>query len=253
MWLVDPFLASEVRFRRAFLLSILVLGALLAVVMLSNPSIDLMAARALKAGCAGTGKWCTGWSVEGPRRLLIALFMMGCIAASLLGMAAIYWRKHWTALDLARCWFLVAVLVIGPGLVANAIFKDNWGRARPREVVELGGTKPFTPPLLPATSCSRNCSFVSGEASSMFALFLAPALLLPGIRITLIGMAVCLGMAAGAIRMMQGAHFLSDVLFAGVFMALTVGLLHVAIFGLLRPGPMVLGRAQEAHWGANAE
>ena len=170
MWLVDPFLASEVRFRRAFFLSTVALGVLLALIMLSNPSIDLMAARALRAGCADTGKWCTGWYVEGPRRLLIALFMAGCAAASMLGMAAIYWRKHWTALDLARCWFLVAVLVVGPGLVANSIFKDNWGRARPREVVELGGTKPFTPPLLPATSCSRNCSFVSGEASSMFVL-----------------------------------------------------------------------------------
>lgn len=253
MWLVDPFLASEVRFRRAFFLSALALGALLAVVMLSNPSIDLMLARALKAGCAETGKWCTGWFVEAPRRLLIALFVMGCVAASLLGMAAVCWRKHWTAPDLARCWFLVAALVVGPGLVANAIFKDHWGRARPREVVEFGGTKPFTPPLLPAMSCSRNRSFVSGEASSMFVLFLAPALLLPGIRITLIGMAVCLGMAAGAIRMMQGAHFLSDVLFAGIFMALTVGLLHVAIFGLLRVGSMVPGGAEGVQRGANAE
>ena len=87
----------------------------------------------------------------------------------------------------------------------------------------------------------------------MFVLFLAPALLLPGIRITLIGVAVCLGMAAGAIRMMQGAQFLSDVLFAGVFMALTVGLLHVAIFGLLRVGSMVPGRAEGVQLGANAE
>jgi len=253
MWLVDPFLASEVRFRRAFLLSTLALGALLAVVLLSYPSIDLTMSRALKAGCGNTRGWCTGWLVEGLRQLLISLFMMGCGAAALLGVAAIYWRKHWTALDLARCLFLVAVLVVGPGLVANSVFKDNWGRARPREVVELGGTKPFTPPLLPARSCSRNCSFVSGEASSMFVLFLAPALLLPGIRITLIGTAVLLGTAAGAIRMMQGAHFLSDVLFAGVFMALTVGLLHVAIFGALRSGSMVSGRVEGARVGAHAE
>jgi len=87
----------------------------------------------------------------------------------------------------------------------------------------------------------------------MFVLFLAPALLLPGIRITLIGTAVLLGTAAGAIRMMQGAHFLSDVLFAGVFMALTVGLLHVAIFGALRSGSMVSGRAEGARLGAHAE
>jgi lipid A 4'-phosphatase len=242
-----------VRFRTGFMLATLAIGTALAVIMLSNPVIDLMLAHVLKSSCAGAGEWCTGWVVDAPRRLLIALFVMGCVAAGLLGVAAIYRRKHWSALDLARCWFLVALLAVGPGLVTNTILKDNWGRARPREVLELGGTKPFTPPLLPATACSRNCSFVSGEAASMFALFLAPALLVPGVRITLIGAAVLLGTAAGAIRMMQGAHFLSDVLFAGVFMALTIGLLHVAIFSVLRVGGPAHGRPEGAHLGASAE
>jgi len=30
------------------------------------------------------------------------------------------------------------------------------------------------------------------------------------------------GLATGLVRMAQGAHFLSDIVFAGVFMALTV-------------------------------
>ncbi len=97
----------------------------------------------------------------------------------------------------ARWCFLIAVLAIGPGLVANVMLKDNWGRARPRQVVEFGGTKHFTPPLVPARECARNCSFVSGEASSAFVPFFAAALLLPQFR----RVAHCgAGLAVGARR-----------------------------------------------------
>jgi hypothetical protein len=34
--------------------------------------------------------------------------------------------------------------------------------------------------------------------------------------------------------MSQGAHFLSDVLFAGIFMALTASALHILLIGLWR-------------------
>jgi lipid A 4'-phosphatase len=39
------------------------------------------------------------------------------------------------------------------------------------------------------------------------------------------------GFGAGLIRMAQGAHFPSDVVFAGVFMALAVAGLHRLVFG----------------------
>jgi lipid A 4'-phosphatase len=46
----------------------------------------------------------------------------------------------------------------------------------------------------------------------------------------LIGAGRIAGLAAGLVRMAQGAHCLSDVVFAGVFMVLTVGILWVAMF-----------------------
>ncbi len=117
--------------------------------------------------------------------------------------------------------------------MANVVLKDNWGRARPRSVVEFGGTKHFTPALIPASECSRNCSFVSGEASSAFVPFFAAALLLlPQLRRTLFGAGLAAGFGAGLIRISQGGHFLSDILFAGIFMALTASALHILLIGL---------------------
>jgi lipid A 4'-phosphatase len=95
--------------------------------------------------------------------------------------------------------------------------------------VEFGGTKQFTPPLVVARQCRRNCSFVSGEASSTFVTFYAAAVLLPQWSLPLVVAGTIGGLLTGLIRMAQGAHFLSDVVFAGVFMALTVLALREAM------------------------
>jgi membrane-associated PAP2 superfamily phosphatase len=111
--------------------------------------------------------------------------------------------------------FLLLCFAVGPGLVANIIFKDHWGRARPMQVVEFGGDKSYTPPLTPSDQCARNCSFFSGEASAIFALFFAAALVVPQWSTGLIFVGILAGLADGTVRVLQGAHFMSDVLFAG--------------------------------------
>ncbi|MFO0918449.1 MAG: hypothetical protein U0872_09060, partial [Planctomycetaceae bacterium] len=40
-------------------------------------------------------------------------------------------------------WFLVLLIAIGPGLIVNVGFKQNWGRPRPHEVKEFGGAYAF--------------------------------------------------------------------------------------------------------------
>lgn len=125
--------------------------------------------------------------------------------------------------------FLAVCLAMGPGVVANLSFKDQWGRPRPRDIVEFGGTKTFTPAFSPSNQCTRNCSFVSGEAASIFTLFFAVALMWPARWRLLVVTGLAAGGTAGLIRIAQGAHFVSDVVFAGVFMALTVAAIH-AVF-----------------------
>jgi lipid A 4'-phosphatase len=121
--------------------------------------------------------------------------------------------------------YLALSLAIGPGLIVNQLFKENWGRARPSQVTEFGGDRIFSPAFVIAGQCPRNCSFVSGDASVGFAT-LALALLAARRRGVAIAAAIGTGAALGAMRIAQGGHFFSDVVFAGVFTALPVLLLH---------------------------
>src|SRR5439155_13095860 len=77
--------------------------------------------------------------------------------------------------------FLAASMAIAPGLLANSLLKDHWGRARPIQIEAFGGPHHFTSALLPATECDRNCAFVSGHAALGFSL-VAFAFLLPAGR-----------------------------------------------------------------------
>ncbi|HUE18815.1 MAG TPA: phosphatase PAP2 family protein [Stellaceae bacterium] len=113
--------------------------------------------------------------------------------------------------------FLLAALVVGPGLVVNTVFKDHWGRARPAQIVQFGGDKHYTVALAPSDQCAANCSFPAGDPAVGFYL-VAIALLLPAAsrarRGTMAG-AFALGALLGLVRIAQGGHFLSDVVASG--------------------------------------
>ena len=127
------------------------------------------------------------------------------------------WGRYLFRLTRRSICFIVVFSVLGPGLIVNHVFKDHWDRARPRAIVEFGGEKSFTPPLAIADQCERNCSFVSGEASYGFAYAALAFLVAPRWRRRVFWAAVGFGSVVGAFRMLVGAHFLSDVFFAGVF------------------------------------
>jgi lipid A 4'-phosphatase len=133
--------------------------------------------------------------------------------------------------DVRSVLFMLALLAVGPGLVVNVVFKDHWGRARPRDVVEFGGTREFTPAFVISDQCERNCSFVSGHASLPFA-FAALGFLLRRRRWAVYAGAAAFGGAVGMGRIAQGAHFLSDVLFSGIFVFLVAYLLAHFAFRL---------------------
>src|SRR6185369_16911423 len=99
--------------------------------------------------------------------------------------------------------FVVLALALGPGLLANVVLKDNWGRARPAHVVEFGGKSRFTPPLLVADQCGHNCAFVAGDAAAGFFL-LSFALLARRRRALAIAGALGIGAALGVVRVVQG-------------------------------------------------
>lgn len=146
----------------------------------------------------------------------IAFFAAILLAASLLRGAKA--QTSW------RLWaFVTTLYVVGPGLLVNVLLKQNWGRARPVSVAEFGGTQLFTPPFEIAGQCSNNCSFVSGEAASaavmaiVVAVCIAPSIARRWHTLVFAVLGLVYLLASG-MRVATGRHFLSDVLFAGLFM-----------------------------------
>ena len=140
-------------------------------------------------------------------------------AAVLLAMLAwMGWTKRTVAgLSWRPVAYLLAVLSIGPGLLTNTVLKDHWHRARPSQTVEFGGHARFTPALVPSDQCDHNCSFVCGHAAMAFSP-VALAFVLPTRRRRRLALGLGLGFGAlvGLVRIVEGGHFLSDVVFAGL-------------------------------------
>jgi lipid A 4'-phosphatase len=140
--------------------------------------------------------------------------------------------------------FLLAGLALGPGLVVNWLFKGHWGRPRPRDVVDFGGSMDFMPALVPGGACERNCSFVAGHPSSVFWLAAFGFLLAGTRRYAVFGVAGMAGFIVGWGRVVQGAHFLSDVVFSFLFTFATIYVLARWVFRIPpKYGRVTLGAA----------
>lgn len=122
--------------------------------------------------------------------------------------------------------FVCLGLIAGPTLAINAGLKDHWHRARPRDLIEFGGIKRFTPAWVISDQCIQNCSFASGHAAAGFAPVIGH--FVSRRRAWLTG-GLLLGFGVGLARVAVGAHFLSDVVFAFLVVYLVYGLLALAM------------------------
>ena len=105
--------------------------------------------------------------------------------------------------------YLVLVMSVAPALFVDTLFKANWERARPAQVVEFGGEKQFTPAFI--FSDQDGYSFISGHTAGAFSL-LGFALLAKRQRAFWIAMVYSYGILISFARVSAGGHFLSDVL-----------------------------------------
>ena len=64
--------------------------------------------------------------------------------------------------------FLLITAAIGPGITVNSTLKENFGRARPGQIVEFDGEKTFSRAFTISDQCDTNCSFASGHAAMGF-------------------------------------------------------------------------------------
>jgi lipid A 4'-phosphatase len=140
-------------------------------------------------------------------------------------------RPQWRLLIPGRAILLMLItLALGPGVLTNLVLKEHWGRPRPIDVTQFGGDEHFRPWWDPRGDCPKNCSFVSGEASGAFWTLAPAAVTPPQWRALAYGVALAFGAATGALRMAAGAHFFTDVVFAGVFMFLLIWLVHGLLY-----------------------
>ena len=108
--------------------------------------------------------------------------------------------------------FVFSTVLFNLLVVVNLILKNSWGRARPNDIVQLGGNEVFTPWFQVSDSCISNCSFVSGDASVGFSVI---ALFFITKKPIYLWLSVFFGLLLGIIRLLEGGHFLSDILIAG--------------------------------------
>lgn len=138
--------------------------------------------------------------------------------------------------------FLVLMMLLGPGLIVNLGFKAYWGRARPHEVQEFNGQHEFSPVGSPGAMLQGNSSFPSGHAALAFYM-MAPGFLVsrkrPRLTAACFALGVLYGLCMSAVRVAQGGHFTSDVLWSGGIIYLLGALL----------APLVLPAQKESRIG----
>ena len=202
---------------------------------------DLAIARA----CHGPGGWCgkdwplgealyragRGWAQP-------ALWM----AVAGLLVAAISIKVRVLRPHLKAALFFPLLLALGPGLLVNVALKDHWGRPRPCQLVEFGGTHAFREAWQPGDrGPDKTPSFPSGHASMAFAT-LAPWFVLRSRRRLAASLWLAGGLAFGALvgaaRITQGGHFASDILWSG-------GAVYLTGLVLARAMRLDTGRASE--------
>lgn len=191
----------------------LALGALATAIFMSG-GVDLAAARVFYRPHAGN-PWPLGdrmpwWLLYRMAPWITASLVLGGLAALALG----YRRRH--AGLRRQATFVLLALVIGPGLLVNAVFKDHWNRPRPRDVVQFGGAAHYAP--APATG-EGGKSFPCGHCSVGFLYGLGWWLwsaTRPRLAAGSLALGLALGVALGIGRMAAGGHFVSDIVWSAL-------------------------------------
>jgi lipid A 4'-phosphatase len=160
-------------------------------------------------------------------------FWFGCCGLAL-WIVSFVWRRlePWRDPGL----FFALVLIVGPGILVNCVFKPYWSRPRPHAVKDFKDSDdPRDPPrdFVPVWhrgDGTADSSFPSGHAAMGF-YWMSPAFVCYRRRRRLAIVFLIVGLTAGCLigsaRIVAGGHFLSDIVWAGGIMYYTALLLAV--------------------------
>ena len=210
------------------ILSLLLATLLASAVLVTFPSLDLATARLFYDGTAFP--IAANRPVEAVRVALYAAEDLGFLLTLALAMR----RRPFLNLTARQWLFQMLVYLLGPGLIVNGILKRFWGRARPFQVTEFGGSAPFSRAWAISDQCCGNTSFVSGEMAGATALAISLAMILHANRLRTGEKVYWLGLLATLAlllvtawqRMAAGKHFLSDIVISALLVCLMAAVLQ---------------------------
>lgn len=179
----------------------------------------------------------------------VTWFIYGILAA--IGVVYLFNRlsgRNVWGIDGRKVVYLLLVLALGAGLVVNGLFKEGFGRARPKDIVEFGGTAHFTPAYVISSNCIHNCSFSSGDAAGAF--FALAFIAAVSRRRSVTTAAVGFGVLVSAARIASGSHFLSDTVVSFFVMLIVADALYYRMFlyKSVPALPAIVPEAKIASW-----
>jgi len=140
------------------------------------------------------------------------------VIVSLVVLSMSYWKESlikWRK----PAFFMLFVMITGPGILVNGTFKEHWGRPRPRDVQQFNGQDKFVKVWVYSGETNGK-SFPSGHASMGFYLSIPFLFLRKRYKkwawVFFIAGTI-LGGLLGFARMSAGGHFTSDVIWAAGF------------------------------------
>lgn len=154
--------------------------------------------------------------------LIITISLLILWALSFYSKRLVTYRK-----DFLLCFLAI---VIGGGVIVNAVLKDHFGRPRPRQVIEFGGKWAFKPPLIPGIP-GKGKSFPCGHCAMGFVPVVGIFLYYRSKKIAFTSflLTITYGVMVSVTRIGQGAHFLSDAIWSLGIMLLTSAVLFYFI------------------------
>lgn len=175
------------------------------------------------------------------RPLWHEIFLYGCYPAWIIGLSSFIFCIYSFVNPKVKKWqratlFLSLTFLMGCGLIVNVLLKDHWGRPRPRQLIEFGGSHFYSPYYLPhfIFENSNEKSFPSGHASCGFYFFSLAFLGAHYKKRWLFFLGLTLAFGLGTLlslsRIAEGGHFLSDTLAAALIMWLISWGLGYCIF-----------------------
>ena len=126
--------------------------------------------------------------------------------------------------------FLIATMVLAPGLLVNVLLKDHWGRSRPIDVTAVRRQRTVRRLVGSARQLCVELFICSGDVAGAFWTSRQPHWR------RRIGVPSHMAQRSRSgrrwrlIRVMAGAHFPSDVIFAGVFTFIIIWTIYALIY-----------------------